>query len=88
MFSANVKRIVVALLVVTALTLALPGKAHAVTLGLNSTTLPGAGLWTKALNFLHSVFAGTPTPPPNHLSKFGPAHTSDGLTRAVAVEAY
>lgn len=87
MFSANVKRIVVAVLLVSALALAVPGRAQADNIGLSSSGLPGVGLWVKALDFLHHFFAGSSAPQDERHAKYGPAQTSDGVTKPAAVQA-
>jgi hypothetical protein len=80
MNSGTCKRIVAAFLVVTALTLVVPARAQAATLSIG-TAYPGLGLWAKAMEFLHSVFQGAWGPVAGHQSKFGAAHTSDGVVR-------
>jgi hypothetical protein len=89
MRSTTVKRVVLAILLVTTISMMVPAHARAATL--NQSSAPGMGLWQKAVNWLHHVIAGVVPPSApgvGHTSKFGAAHTSDGHCAAALVQAY
>jgi len=75
------KRAIAALLVVMACTLAVPARASATVLSMDSVFVPASRLWFKAMDW----FRGYWTSPggPND-SKFGAGQSSDGRTKAKA----
>ncbi len=73
-------RALAALLVVLACTLAVPPKASATALSMDSFFVPASRLWTKAMDWCRGFWATPATSAPND-AKFGAGQSSDGRTK-------
>jgi hypothetical protein len=76
--SSRWARALAALLVVMACTLAVPPKASAAALNMDTFYVPASRLWTKALDWFRGFWT-TPAAPND--SKFGAGQSSDGRTK-------
>jgi len=72
-------RALAALLVVLACSLAVPPKASAAVLSMDSFFVPASRLWTKAMDWLYGFWKPAAGAPGD--SKFGAGQSSDGRTK-------
>lgn len=72
-------RVLAALLVVMACTLAVPAKASAAVPNMDSIFVPAGRLWTKAMDWFRGFWA-TPASAPND-AKCGAGQSSDGRNK-------
>lgn len=75
------KRVLAALLVAMACTLAVPARASAAVLSMDSFFVPASRLWIKAMHWFHGYWT---TPATGGDAKFGAGQSSDGRTKAKA----
>ena len=74
-------RALAALLVVLACTLAVPPKASAAALSMDSFFVPANRLWFKAMDWFRDFWTTPATSAPND-AKFGAGQSSDGRTKS------
>jgi hypothetical protein len=72
-------RALAALLVVLACALAVPPKASAAVLNMDSFFVPASRLWIKAMDWLYGFWKPAPGAPND--TKFGAGQSSDGRTK-------
>jgi hypothetical protein len=73
------KRAITALLIVMAFTLAVPAKASATAMTMDSAYCSTLKVWTKVMAWLTGLWAAPTTSAPRGDAKFGAGHSSDGL---------
>jgi hypothetical protein len=79
------KRAFTALLVVMVCTLAVPAKASATAMTMDSGHYSALKIWARAMDWLRGLWAVPPTASdPRGNSKFGAGHSSDGLATSKA----
>ena len=74
-------RVLAVLLVVMACTLAVPPKANAAALNMDTFYVPASRLWDKAMDWVRGFWSTPATSVPNN-SKFGAGQSSDGRTKS------
>ncbi len=77
------KRVLAALLVAMACTLAVPAKASAAALNMDSFFVPASRLWTKAMDWIRGYWT-TPAPGGPNDDKIGAGQSSDGRSKLKA----
>jgi hypothetical protein len=78
------KRAFTALLLVMVCTLAVPAKASATAMTMDSAYYSALKLWTKAMDWLSGLWAAPATGAPRGNLKFGAGHSSDGVAASKA----